>query len=135
MYSLASACLHSRKKILKNLKKPKLQRQPHSCSAANAWSIKGRFLQNAAASTCEQPVNRGNKKTGRHADFATDSSSEVSQPGVECLVDISFEKLVRGGESERLGRLSDYEREQCGSDKQALTSQTGSLKCFMFEAS
>lgn len=44
--------------------------------------------------------SEGNKETERHADFASDFSSEVSQPGVECLGDISFEKLVRDGESE-----------------------------------
>lgn len=33
-----------------------------------------------------------------------------------------------------MGLLNDDEQEQCASDKQALTSQTGSLKCFMFEA-
>lgn len=33
----------------------------------------------------------------RNADFASDFSSEVSQPGVECLGDIAFEKLVRDG--------------------------------------
>lgn len=33
-----------------------------------------------------------------------------------------------------MGLLSDYEQEQCATDKQALTSQTGSLKCCTFEA-
>lgn len=71
-------------------------------------------------------------KKKKHRDTQTSPliSALKSASQVSSVWEMSFEKLVRDGErgSDWLRLLSDYEQEQCATDKQALTSQNWKSK-------